>query len=96
LEPIVATVNARVLVSDDADAFKMIADEAGLKQPVCKSHVGRNTLALIENLSQQIQAGADRGAAARSALPSQPTTPTEPWKAKTQCHSMLYWISWFQ
>lgn len=60
LEPIVATVNARVLVSDDADAFKMVADEAGLEQQVCKSHVGRNTLALIENLSRQIQAGADR------------------------------------
>ena len=71
LEPIVATVNARVLVSDDADAFKRVADEAGLEQQVCKSHVGRNTLALIENLSQQIQAGADRSLAELEIEPQQ-------------------------
>jgi transposase-like protein len=71
LEPIVVTVNARVLVSDDADAFKRVADEAGLEQQVCKSHVGRNTLALIENLSQQIQAGADRSLAELAIEPQQ-------------------------
>jgi transposase-like protein len=71
LEPIVVTVNARVLVSDDADAFKRVADEAGLEQQVCKSHVGRNTLALIENLSQQIQAGADRSLAELGIEPQQ-------------------------
>jgi len=57
--PIAKAVAAHVLVSDDADAFKSVADESGLDQQVCKSHVGRNTQALIENLSQQIQAGAD-------------------------------------
>lgn len=64
LGPIVESVDARVLVSDDADAFKIAADESGLMQQVCKSHVGRNTEALIENLSQQIQAGTDRSLAA--------------------------------
>jgi len=57
--PIAESVDARVLVSDDADAFKIVADEQGLFQQVCKSHVVRNTEALIENLSQAILAGAD-------------------------------------
>ena len=71
LEPIVESVEARVLVSDDADAFKITADETGLQQQVCKSHVGRNTQALIENLSQQIQAGADRSLSALGVDPKQ-------------------------
>jgi hypothetical protein len=58
--PIAEGVAARVLVTDDADAFKTVADEQGLFQQVCKSHVVRNTKALIESLSQQNQAGADR------------------------------------
>jgi len=58
--PIAQSVEARILISDDADAFKTVADEQGLFQQVCKSHVLRNTEALIANLSQQIQAGADR------------------------------------
>jgi transposase-like protein len=57
--PIAESVDARVLVSDDADAFKIVADEQGLFQQVCKSHVVRNTQALIETLSQAIQAGQD-------------------------------------
>jgi hypothetical protein len=57
--PIAESVEARVLVSDDADAFKIVADEQGLFQQVCKSHVVRNTEVLIENLTQAIQAGQD-------------------------------------
>jgi transposase-like protein len=60
VSPIADSVDARILVSDDADAFKAVADEQGLFQQVCKSHVVRNTQALIENLDQQIRAGADR------------------------------------
>jgi len=60
VSPIADSVDARILVSDDADAFKTVADEQGLFQQVCKSHVVRNTQALIENLDQQIRAGADR------------------------------------
>jgi transposase-like protein len=71
LEPIVESVDARVLVSDDADAFKIVADESGLEHQVCKSHVGRNTLALIENLSQQIRSGADRSLAELGIDPQQ-------------------------
>jgi hypothetical protein len=49
LEPIVKAVGAQLLVSDDADAFKIVAEELALQQQVCKSHVKRNTETLIEN-----------------------------------------------
>jgi hypothetical protein len=62
--PIAESVNAQVLVSDDADAFKNVADEQGLFQQVCKSHVVRNMEALIATLSQQLQSGADPSLAA--------------------------------
>lgn len=50
IDPIAASVGAEVLVSDDADGFKTVADELGLLHQVCKSHVKRNTEALIEEL----------------------------------------------
>lgn len=59
LEPILDAVDADVLVTDDADAFKKISDETGRAQQVCKSHVGRNTDALVDELSALIQAGHD-------------------------------------
>jgi transposase-like protein len=54
LEPILNAVDADVLVSDDADAFKKVSDETGRAHQVCKSHVGRNTDALVEELSALI------------------------------------------
>lgn len=59
LEPILDAVEADVLVTDDADAFKKISDETGRAHQVCKSHVGRNTDALVEELSSLIQTGND-------------------------------------
>ena len=59
LEPILEAVEADVLVSDDADAFKKVSDETGRAHQVCKGHVGRNTDALMEELSTLIQAGHD-------------------------------------
>lgn len=52
-------MEADVLVTDDADAFKKISDETGRAHQVCKSHVGRNTDALVEELSTLIQSGHD-------------------------------------
>ena len=60
LEPILDAVDADVLVSDDADAFKKVSDETGRAHQVCKSHVGRNTDALVDELSALIGAGQDR------------------------------------
>ena len=59
LEPILDAVDADVLVSDDADAFKKVSDETGRAHQVCKSHVGRNTDALVEELSALIATGQD-------------------------------------
>lgn len=46
-------------MTDDADAFKKINDETGRAHQVCKSHVARNTDALVEELSALIRAGND-------------------------------------
>ena len=60
LAPLLEAVDADVLVTDDADAFKKVSDETGRAQQVCKSHVVRNTEALVEELSALIQTGQDR------------------------------------
>jgi transposase-like protein len=59
LEPILDTVDAEVLVTDDADGFKKVSDETGRAQQVCKSHVVRNTDALVDELSAIIRTGQD-------------------------------------
>ena len=59
LEPILEAVDADVVVSDDADALKKVSDESGRSQQVCKSHVGRNTDALVAELSAIICTGLD-------------------------------------
>lgn len=51
LAPVAEAVGAEILVSDDADAFKTVADELGMDHQVCKSHVKRNTEALIDSLA---------------------------------------------
>jgi transposase-like protein len=60
LQPILDAVDADVLVSDDADAFKKVSAETGRAHQVCKSHVVRNTEALVDELSALIGAGQDR------------------------------------
>jgi hypothetical protein len=59
IEPVAEVVGACTLVSDEADAFKRAADQSGLHQQVCKSHVVRNTDELIANLSQAIEHALD-------------------------------------
>ena len=44
-EPIVRSVGAEVLVTDDADAFKEVADELGVAHQGCKAHVKRKWMA---------------------------------------------------
>ena len=57
IEPIADQVGAETLVSDDADAFKEVADRRGLDHQICKSHVVRNTEELIAILSTRIERG---------------------------------------
>jgi len=59
LEPILDAVDVDVVVSDDADAFKKVSNEAGRSQQVCKSHMSRNTDALVDELSAIIITGQD-------------------------------------
>jgi transposase-like protein len=71
LEPILNAVDADVVVSDDADAFKKVSDETGRAQQVCKSHVGRNTDALVAELTAMIDAGQDHSLDAIHVTPQQ-------------------------
>ena len=71
LEPIAEAVAAELLVSDDADAFKTVAEELGLDHQVCKGHVKRNTETFIENLMAQVALDADGSLAAIGVTPEQ-------------------------
>lgn len=71
LEPILDAVDADVVVSDDADAFKQVSDQTGRSQQVCKSHVGRNTDALVAELAAIIDAGHDHSLDAIGVSPQQ-------------------------
>jgi transposase-like protein len=71
LEPIAEAVEAKILVTDDADALKNAADELGLDQQVCKGHVKRNTESMVENLQPKATQDADRSLAAIGVTPAQ-------------------------
>lgn len=71
LEPILEAVDADVVVSDDADAFKQVSDKTGRSQQVCKSHVVRNTEALVAELAALIGAGQDHSLDALGVSPEQ-------------------------
>jgi transposase-like protein len=42
-----------VLVSDDQDSYKVLADEMGIGHAICRAHVNRNVAQLIGQLSEQ-------------------------------------------
>jgi transposase-like protein len=71
LEPIAQAVDARLLVTDDADAFKTVADELELEHQVCKGHVKRNTETIIENLKPVVESDADGSLATIGIMPQQ-------------------------
>lgn len=48
-----AELQVEVLVSDDADALKSVADELGLEQQLCRAHVNRNLHDLIAALGSK-------------------------------------------
>jgi hypothetical protein len=59
IEPIAEAVGAQILVTDDADALKTVADNLGRDHQVCKGHVRRNTERLIENLQSTVATDVD-------------------------------------
>ena len=54
LQPLLEATGAQVLETDDADAFKTVADEAGLEHQVCQRHVTLNTLDFIAKTAERI------------------------------------------
>ena len=73
IEPIAKSVGARVLVTDDADGFKTVADEAGMEHQVCKAHVLRNTETLVERYQPLVAKDADGSLKAIGVSPEQAT-----------------------
>ena len=71
MEPIADTVGAEILVTDDADAFKTVADNSGREHQVCKSHVKRNTENLITSLEPSVATDADGSLSAIGVNPEQ-------------------------
>ena len=71
MEPIAEAVEARIVVTDDADALKTVTDKLGLEQQLCKGHVKRNTESLIENLQASATTDTDGSLAAIGVSPEQ-------------------------
>jgi len=55
-----ASLQAEVLVSDDADQMKTVADALGLEQQVCRAHVNRNIHDLVASLGTRALEHPDR------------------------------------
>lgn len=71
IEPIAKSVGAEVLVTDDADGFKTVADEVGVQHQICKAHVLRNTEALIDKYQPLVATDADGSLKAIGVSPEQ-------------------------
>jgi hypothetical protein len=71
IEPVAKVVDAELLVSDDADGFKTVANDLGLAHQVCKSHVKRNTETFVENMEPKVEADEDGSLAAIGVTPEQ-------------------------
>lgn len=53
LKDIAKALGAEVLVSDDADAFKIVADNLGLGHQVCRAHVNRHVMERIAEFGER-------------------------------------------
>ncbi len=65
------TIGAAVLVSDDADGFKIAADASGVTHQVCKAHVQRNTEVWVEAITPLLAADGDGSLAGIGVTPEQ-------------------------
>jgi len=54
LQPLLEFVGAEVLVTDDADGFKAVADAAAVRHQVCRRHVTANVLAFIAEAAEEL------------------------------------------
>jgi transposase-like protein len=60
-----------VLVSDDQDSYKVLADEMGLEHSICRAHVNRNVARITGELAQQTTASAQSPPAGVSRTPEE-------------------------
>jgi transposase-like protein len=54
LQPLLDLVGAEVLISDDQDGFKSVADEAGVSHQICRQHVTRNVLDFVGKTAERV------------------------------------------
>jgi transposase-like protein len=59
-QTLATSLQAEVLVSDDADAMKTVADALGLDQQLCRAHVNRNLHDLVASLGTKALEHPDR------------------------------------
>lgn len=60
IREIAAEIGAAILVTDDADALKTVADELGCQQQICRAHVNRNVHDLVAQLGEKALEHPDR------------------------------------
>jgi transposase-like protein len=53
IEELIEIFDVEVLLSDDQDTYKVLADEAALEHGVCRSHVNRNVANLVDQLGHR-------------------------------------------
>jgi transposase-like protein len=56
LDPLLKLIGAEVLITDDQDAFKTIADQAGVSHQICRQHVTRNVLDFVAQTAERVLA----------------------------------------
>ena len=54
LEPLLDMVGAEVLITDDQDGFKSVADESGVSHQICRQHVTRNVLDFVAKTAKGV------------------------------------------
>jgi hypothetical protein len=71
VQDLASVLGAELLVSDDADPFKLAADACGMPHQVCTAHVGRNTDAWVDAILPALRTDADGSLAACGVRPRQ-------------------------
>lgn len=56
LQRLHAEYGFEVLVSDDQDSYKVLADELAVEHSICRAHVNRNVARITAELAQQVEA----------------------------------------
>lgn len=54
LQPLLKLVGAEVLITDDQDGFKTVADSAGVSHQICRQHVTRNVLDFVAKTAERV------------------------------------------